>query len=284
MLPRGPANAPQPNSRDPLGDSHASDRGLRPSFASARRSVHTARLGVRGPYDAGARYSQVPVGFRPPRSDRRWPFTSRIFQALPRVPQRGGIPLRAARDNRSPMRGALCLSCGTSPERIAPESLTRSLSDFVHGHISWRQSPTTKSCNRPDTMPSHEAELECERSAPKTRGMQVAPGSRAARTAITASSRRPCRGCGTRDKLRRLHDTEPDRRWNRGTVRDHDARAGDRREPHFDVAQLHEVLDRGAIGNMPSDRREAHGADHRRALIAFSDLTRSSRLNVSCRS
>src|SRR5262245_16737127 len=30
----------------------------------------------------------------------------------------------------------LCLSCGTSLERIAPESLTRSLSEFVHGHIS----------------------------------------------------------------------------------------------------------------------------------------------------
>ena len=32
---------------------------------------------------------------------------------------------------------ALCLSCGTSLERIAPESLTRSLSEFVHGHIWW---------------------------------------------------------------------------------------------------------------------------------------------------
>jgi hypothetical protein len=30
----------------------------------------------------------------------------------------------------------LCLSCGTSLERIAPESLTRALSEFVHGHIS----------------------------------------------------------------------------------------------------------------------------------------------------
>src|SRR5262249_17995487 len=30
---------------------------------------------------------------------------------------------------------ALCLSCGTTLERIAPESLTRSLSEFVHGNM-----------------------------------------------------------------------------------------------------------------------------------------------------
>ena len=30
----------------------------------------------------------------------------------------------------------LCLSCGTSLERIEPESLTRTLSEFVHGYIS----------------------------------------------------------------------------------------------------------------------------------------------------
>src|SRR6266545_3505224 len=34
-----------------------------------------------------------------------------------------------------------CLSCGTSPERIAPESLTRSLCAFVHGNISRQSSP-----------------------------------------------------------------------------------------------------------------------------------------------
>jgi len=30
----------------------------------------------------------------------------------------------------------MCLSCGTSLERIAPESLTRNLFGFVHGDIS----------------------------------------------------------------------------------------------------------------------------------------------------
>src|SRR5262249_44578753 len=31
-----------------------------------------------------------------------------------------------------------CFNCGTSPERIAPESLTPLLSEFVHGHIWWQ--------------------------------------------------------------------------------------------------------------------------------------------------
>jgi hypothetical protein len=35
----------------------------------------------------------------------------------------------------------LCLSCGTSLERIAPESLTRHLYNFVHGHI-WARTST----------------------------------------------------------------------------------------------------------------------------------------------
>src|SRR5262245_1662430 len=39
------------------------------------------------------------------------------------------------KDVESRGRG-LCLSCGTSLERIAAESLTRRLSEFVHGHMS----------------------------------------------------------------------------------------------------------------------------------------------------
>src|SRR3974377_2361246 len=41
-------------------------------------------------------------------------------------------------DAQSPVAG-LCLSCGTSLERIAAESLTRELSEFVHGYISTLQ-------------------------------------------------------------------------------------------------------------------------------------------------
>src|SRR5262249_25510964 len=61
-----------------------------------------------------------------------------------------GMPLAHQCDRRPPItrpwvpyrhgKGlwrALCLSCGTSLERIAPESLTRPLSEFVHGHIWW---------------------------------------------------------------------------------------------------------------------------------------------------
>ena len=43
----------------------------------------------------------------------------------------------AAGMRRKALWEALCLSCGTSPERIAPESLTRCLSEFVHGDMSW---------------------------------------------------------------------------------------------------------------------------------------------------
>src|SRR5262249_20089007 len=42
-------------------------------------------------------------------------------------------------DSDNPVRKApkpMCLSCGTSPERIAAESLTRGLFPFVHGDIS----------------------------------------------------------------------------------------------------------------------------------------------------
>jgi hypothetical protein len=41
---------------------------------------------------------------------------------------------------RTALWEALCLSCGTSLERIAPESLTRRLSEFVHGDMSWAPS------------------------------------------------------------------------------------------------------------------------------------------------
>jgi hypothetical protein len=58
---------------------------------------------------------------------------------------RAGRGLIAATDvtltpakRRKALWEALCLSCGTSLERIASESLTRRLSEFVHGDMSWR--------------------------------------------------------------------------------------------------------------------------------------------------
>src|SRR5713226_2183428 len=44
---------------------------------------------------------------------------------------------------------SLCLICGTSLERIEPESLTRSLSDFVHGYISVQESVGTLELVKP---------------------------------------------------------------------------------------------------------------------------------------
>lgn len=50
---------------------------------------------------------------------------------------------------------SLCLICGTSLERIEPESLTRSLSEFVHGYISVQKSVGTLDL----VQPSREAAL-----------------------------------------------------------------------------------------------------------------------------
>src|SRR5262249_36976427 len=46
-------------------------------------------------------------------------------------------PDKACAKPRERLWEPLCLNCGTSLERIAPESLTQSLSEFVHGHIWW---------------------------------------------------------------------------------------------------------------------------------------------------
>jgi hypothetical protein len=69
--------------------------------------------------------------------------------AVPWHPERSSgrtQPLEPGWDYPGTKRGesyvdALCSSCGTSLERIAPESLTRRLYEFVHGHMSWRAAP-----------------------------------------------------------------------------------------------------------------------------------------------
>jgi hypothetical protein len=151
MLPRGPANA----HRDPFV---VRPRRLRQvPRCRGRSALHHGRL--RGSAGAGDTALGVPANRRAKRPVGRHAaaeagrfstsartagaalvpsFTARIFQALPRVAHRGGTGIRRARDDGKALWGALCLSCGTSPERIEPESLTRSVSDFVHGHISWR--------------------------------------------------------------------------------------------------------------------------------------------------
>src|SRR5215475_817859 len=169
---------------------------------------------------------------------------------------------------------ALCLSCGTSLERIAPESLTRSLSEFVHGHIWWhalgapqnrvrgkksRSRPMLKWINGDARLWNWE---NCRRAA-------------SGWTPFAASGWRHllrfCRRLARlrhRNELGRLHNPEPERGRNRDPIGHHHARACNGGKPELDVAQLHEILDRVALGNVPRDRRKPHRADHRHALVA----------------
>ena len=128
------------------------------------------------------------------------PFTARIFQAAPRVAHRGGTGCAGPRNDGEALWGALCLSCGTSPERIAPESLTRSLSDFVHGHISWRTNllPPNRVTGL-TRLPLRGLQL-VNASVPRRKlvGWRSHPGAAQHRTAITASSRRPCLAASSR--------------------------------------------------------------------------------------
>ena len=86
------------------------------------------------------------------RSDRRWPFTARIFQALPRVAHRGGMASGRPAITGSPV--------GSPVLKLWNESRTNRarIADSLHvrfrsrPHIVADQSPTTKSCNRPDTI------------------------------------------------------------------------------------------------------------------------------------
>jgi hypothetical protein len=139
MLPRGPANAAANAHRGPLvvpprGRSH---HGRAPKVPGAGG---TASVGCR--VAAGAVLSTGwPVVFDLGADGQSGAGPVPSLRAFSR--QCRGLPIAAARDPRGSrddgeaLWGVLCLSCGTSPERIAPESLTRSMSDFVHGHISW---------------------------------------------------------------------------------------------------------------------------------------------------
>src|SRR5262245_19633897 len=217
---------------------------------------------------------RLPPSIFPPRRrwrERRWPPSLRAFSRQCR-----GLPIAVAWNPPRPetagkaLWGALCLSCGTSPERIAPESLTRSMSDFVHGHISWRTDllPPNRVTGLTQSPPREPRLVNASLARRKPVGWRShrEPRRTEARSLRLGGGLARLRA---RDELRRLHDAKPDRRGNRNPVRNHDPRAGDRREPQFDVAQLHEVLDRVALGNVSGDRRKAHGTDDRSALIAF---------------
>ena len=118
-----------------------------------RRGRHTApgrpscRAGSNAVHASARRFSTSAR-----RSDRRWPFTARIFQALPRVAHRGGMASGRPAITGSPV--------GSPVLKLWNESRTNRarIADSLHvrfrsrPHIVADQSPTTKSCNRPDTI------------------------------------------------------------------------------------------------------------------------------------
>jgi hypothetical protein len=192
MLPGGPANAAASAARS---RGRAGDRGGCPKFRRRRSRCACVTVRLGGLPQPPARSACPRIG-----PERRW---SRPFHCAHFPGTAEGCPSRRhrpARDNGKALWGALCLSCGTSPERIAPESLTRSLSDFVHGHISWRTAllPPNR-VTALTRLPSRGLRL-VNASLARRKLVGLGGGTREPRhrTAITASSRRPCRAAGSR--------------------------------------------------------------------------------------
>ena len=104
----------------------------RASGANTRHSIRHRRPRRDGPIE----YPRDRPIFEP---SRRRSSAAHPTSHCGRSPDRNGQigQIRHARQSTGKAVGALCLNCGTSLERIAPESLTRSLSEFVHGHIWW---------------------------------------------------------------------------------------------------------------------------------------------------
>jgi hypothetical protein len=107
-------------------------RSITPSHARAVDSIRHRRPGRDGPI----KYPRDRPIFEPsPRRSSAAHPTPHSGRSPDRHRQIGQI--KHARQATGKAVGALCLNCGTSLERIAPESLTPSLSEFVHGNIWW---------------------------------------------------------------------------------------------------------------------------------------------------
>ena len=144
--------------RDPLGvrPRERSRRLRQVSPLRGRSDCITVRLGRSGGRRhcrrSGIHGSARRFSTSARRSDRRWPFTARIFQALPRVAHRGGMASGRPAITGSPV--------GSPVLKLWNESRTNRarIADSLHvrfrsrPHIVADQSPTTKSCNRPDTI------------------------------------------------------------------------------------------------------------------------------------
>src|SRR5262249_18257672 len=80
------------------------------------------------------------------------------------------------------------------------------------------------------------------------------------------------RRLGNRDKFRCAQQSDADRRRHRKAEGNNHARADDRRQPDFGVAQGHEILDRRAVRHVAGNRGEIDRADSRGSLITAVSL------------
>src|SRR5215472_16803008 len=80
------------------------------------------------------------------------------------------------------------------------------------------------------------------------------------------------RRLGNRDKFRCAQQSDADRRRHRKAEGNNHARADDRRQPDFGVAQGHQILDRRAVRHVAGNRGEIDRADSRGSLITAVSL------------
>src|SRR5262245_11942248 len=205
MLPRGPAKAAASAHRDPRARVAArAITAVAPSFAAVEVEALASRLGG---YPANPRASACSGSVRRfLTSAEDGSGAGPVYAHFPGTAE--GCPSRRhgpPGPGGKALWGALCLSCGTSPERIAPESLTRSLSDFVHGHISWRSALLPPNRVRGLTrLPSRRLRLVNASLARRNSwGWAVAPGEPRHIEPLSLGLRGGLARLGARDELRR---------------------------------------------------------------------------------
>ncbi len=194
--------------------------------------------------DAGATGTQITIGGRRERNRHQGPgIGARLAQ------QAAAFCITTRR-----WKG-LCLRCGTSLEQIAAESATRRLFEFVHRDIwrcqqgsqyqigwnrrTWGRRFGAKIVNG---SRDHNFTPSQEPSGLWIAGKPQAGNGRASAptpAAITGSWRSDAavRRLHDRDEFRRLQQAGAERRRHREAERHQHARAGDRCQPHFGVAQ-----------------------------------------------
>ena len=110
-------------------------RSISPSTRERRKYTHSIRHRRPG-RDGPIKYPRDRPIFEPSAPQAEHSPSDLAFRPFAQS-QRADRADKACAPGHGKGCGALCLNCGTSLERIAPESLTPSLSEFVHGHIWW---------------------------------------------------------------------------------------------------------------------------------------------------